>query len=118
MRFGLVVLVLVGACGRLRFDEVAQIDAESIAIDAPPDHDEDGDGVPDFTPVGGYGVVNLYASYEARRDVLLTFGIDNLFDKQYVPYLNAAANTTLALPGITVKGGIQIRFSDAYFKNG
>ena len=80
--------------------------------------DADGDGVPDFTPVGGYGIVNLYASYEASRDVLLTFGVDNLFDKQYVPYLNAAANTTLPLPGITVKAGIQIRFSDEYFKKG
>jgi hemoglobin/transferrin/lactoferrin receptor protein len=67
---------------------------------------------------GGYGVVNLYAGYEASRDVLLTFAVENLFDKQYAPYLNASSVAPLPYPGLTVKGGIQVRFSDAYFKKG
>jgi hemoglobin/transferrin/lactoferrin receptor protein len=66
----------------------------------------------------GYGVVNLYAGYEASRDVLLNFAIENLFDKQYAPYLNASAVAPLPYPGFTAKAGIQIRFSDAYFKKG
>jgi hemoglobin/transferrin/lactoferrin receptor protein len=80
--------------------------------------DRDFDGVPDFTPSSGYGVVNLYAGYEFNRDVTVSFAVENLFDKQYVPYLNAAANTTLPMPGITVKGGVQIRFGDDFFKRG
>jgi hemoglobin/transferrin/lactoferrin receptor protein len=80
--------------------------------------DRDFDGVPDFTPSSGYGVVNLYAGYEFSRDVTVSFAVENLFDKQYVPYLNAAANTTLPMPGITVKGGVQIRFGDDFFKRG
>jgi hemoglobin/transferrin/lactoferrin receptor protein len=80
--------------------------------------DADGNGVPDFTPVGGYGVVNFYAGYDVNRDVRLTFAVENLFDKQYVPYLNASANTTFPMPGITVKGGIQIHFGDEFFKKG
>lgn len=95
----------------VRWVGVAPKDANDIP-------DRDGDGNPDITPSSGYGIVNLYVGYEPKPDVLLTFSVDNLFDKQYVPYLNAAANTTLPMPGITVKGGIQIRFSDAYFKKG
>jgi hemoglobin/transferrin/lactoferrin receptor protein len=80
--------------------------------------DRNGDGIPDMSPVGGYGIVNLYMGYEPKQDVLLSFSVENLFDKQYVPYLNEAANISLPMPGITVKAGIQIRFSDAYFKKG
>ena len=81
-----------------------------------PDRDADGD--PDLTPVPGYSVVDLFALYQASPDVLLTFGIDNLFDKQYVPYLNAGSNRELPMPGITFKAGIQVRFTDSYFKKG
>jgi hemoglobin/transferrin/lactoferrin receptor protein len=80
--------------------------------------DADGDGVPDFTPVGGYGIVNVYAGYEVNRDVLLTFAVENLFDKQYVPYLNASATTTMPMPGVTVKGGIRVNFGEDFFKKG
>ena len=48
----------------------------------------------------------------------VSFAVENLFDKQYVPYLNASANTTLPMPGITVKGGVQVRFGDDFFKRG
>jgi len=78
-----------------------------------PDRDADGD--PDQTPVPGYGVVDLFALYQATPDILLTFGVDNLFDKRYVQYLNAGSNRELPSPGMTIKAGIQIRFSDSYF---
>jgi hemoglobin/transferrin/lactoferrin receptor protein len=71
-----------------------------------------------FTPTAGYGIVNLYVGYEANRDVLLTLAVENLFDRQYVPYMSEATNNILAAPGITVKGGVQVRFGDDFFKKG
>jgi hemoglobin/transferrin/lactoferrin receptor protein len=71
-----------------------------------------------FTPTAGYGIVNLYVGYEASRDILLTFAVENLFDRFYVPYMSEATNNTLGAPGITVKGGLQVRFGDDFFKRG
>jgi outer membrane receptor protein involved in Fe transport len=50
--------------------------------------------------------------------VLATFAVDNLFNKFYVPYLNAAGLSEpgqppgifFPAPGITLKGSLRIRF--------
>lgn len=84
-------------------------------------------GDPTFLPTPAYSLVNVYASYQINPDVLATFAIENLFDKQYAPYtssfpVNAGPGTPSALsipgPGITVKGALKIRFGDDFFKRG
>lgn len=76
-----------------------------------------------FTPTPAYSLVNLYASYQFNPDVLATFAVENLFDKQYTPYMSAfpvegGTPPVLAIPGpgITVKAGLKIRFGDDFFK--
>jgi hemoglobin/transferrin/lactoferrin receptor protein len=86
--------------------------ADKKASDIP---DRDGDGVPDFNPTGGYGLVNLYFGYEPNRDTLVTFNIDNVFDRYYVPYMAEASNRAFAGPGISFKAGIRVRFGDSFF---
>jgi outer membrane receptor protein involved in Fe transport len=39
-------------------------------------------------PTDAFNVVNLYVDYRPTEDVILGLGIDNLFDEQYVKYLD------------------------------
>jgi hemoglobin/transferrin/lactoferrin receptor protein len=80
--------------------------------------DRNKDGLPDFLPVGGYNLVNLYIGYQPTPDVLASFSIDNLFNKYYVQYMNAEGQSQpgqppaiiFPSPGITFKGGLKVRF--------
>jgi hemoglobin/transferrin/lactoferrin receptor protein len=88
---------------------------------------KDSSGNPVFLPTSAYSLVNLYASYQFNPDVLATLAVENLFDKQYAPYMSGfpvevgpggPANGGLSIPGagITVKAGIKVRFGDDFFK--
>lgn len=80
--------------------------------------DRDGDGNPDFSATGGYGLMNLYFGYQPSPDVQVSFGIDNVFNRTYTPYMAESANRSLNGPGITFKGGLQIRFGESFYKAG
>ena len=65
-----------------------------------------------------YDLVNLYVGYQPTPDILASFGIDNVFNKYYVRYMNAEGQSQpsqppaiiFPSPGITFKGGLRIRF--------
>jgi hemoglobin/transferrin/lactoferrin receptor protein len=73
-------------------------------------------GSPDLPPSVAYSIVNLYLGYQPTEDITASLGIDNLFNKQYAPYLNTYAGGTTGStllpfpsPGITVKGELKVR---------
>jgi hemoglobin/transferrin/lactoferrin receptor protein len=73
-------------------------------------------GSPDLPPSEAYSIVNLYLGYHPTEDITASLGIDNLFNKQYAPYLNTYAGGTTGStilpfpsPGITVKGELKVR---------
>jgi hemoglobin/transferrin/lactoferrin receptor protein len=58
-------------------------------------------------PTAGYGLVDLFASYAYNDRVSANFRVNNLLNKEYTQFLNVEPN-----PGITVKGGITIKFAE------
>ncbi|WP_407518803.1 TonB-dependent hemoglobin/transferrin/lactoferrin family receptor [Methylobacterium oryzisoli] len=54
----------------------------------------------------GYGLVDLFASYQANDRVRADVIVQNLFDKRYTQYLNL-----LASPGLTAKVAVSIKFA-------
>jgi hemoglobin/transferrin/lactoferrin receptor protein len=79
--------------------------------------DRDRNGIPDFLPTDAYNLVNLYVAYEPTPGVVAHFGIENLLNEYYIPYLAGAPNipgnppgVIFPGPGITYKIGAQIRF--------
>lgn len=44
----------------------------------------------DLGPTGGFGVFSLNGGYRLTKSVVITAGIDNLFDKTYAEHVNAA----------------------------
>jgi hemoglobin/transferrin/lactoferrin receptor protein len=57
-----------------------------------------------------YSLVDIFASYEHNEYVSFNGGIQNLFDKQYLPYLaNVPATTPIPGPGISARIGATIR---------
>jgi hemoglobin/transferrin/lactoferrin receptor protein len=93
------------------------VDAKS-AGDIPPGST----GAPALPPTGAYNVVNLYLDYQPNEDLLLAFGIDNLFNTHYARYMDVYTMGTIVAPspspGITFKGSLKVRFGDAMFKDG
>ncbi|WP_134587672.1 TonB-dependent receptor domain-containing protein, partial [Pseudomonas aeruginosa] len=63
----------------------------------------------DFDKSAGFGVFSLNGAYRVTRNVKLSAGVDNLFDKDYTEHLNKAgdagfgfsANETVPEPGRT-----------------
>jgi hemoglobin/transferrin/lactoferrin receptor protein len=58
-------------------------------------------------PTAGYGLVDLFASYAYNDRVSANFSVNNLFNREYTQFLNIEPN-----PGMTVKGGITIKFAE------
>ena len=80
--------------------------------------------VPVFPPTEAYNLVNLYTSYDINPDMSAGFAVENIFNKQYSPYLTAFPNPTgsglpIAMPaaGITFKGALKVRFGEDFFKH-
>lgn len=51
-----------------------------------------------------YHIFGLTVAYQMSRDALATLVVDNIFDTQYMTYLDETAS-----PGLTVKLGLQVR---------
>lgn len=56
------------------------------------------------TTLDGYTLVNLYASYDVRKNVTLFGRVENLFDEQYEPAIGYGA------PGRAGYGGVKVTF--------
>jgi hemoglobin/transferrin/lactoferrin receptor protein len=74
-------------------------------------------------PTNGFNVVNLYVDYRPTEDVILGFGVDNLFNEYYVRYLDLRTQGANSLvpspsPGVTIKGSLKVRFGDEFFRRG
>ena len=54
----------------------------------------------------GYAITNLRLGYQARNDLQLTFGVDNLFDRDYRPHLGGSnrVNGVDLAPGERIPG--------------
>ncbi|RDV03568.1 TonB-dependent hemoglobin/transferrin/lactoferrin family receptor [Undibacter mobilis] len=73
-----------------------------------------------YIPSTSYNLVNLYATYQATKDVLINLGIDNVFNEYYRPYAIPGSSTdgtsqndmlwTSPGPGITYKAAIKVHF--------
>jgi hemoglobin/transferrin/lactoferrin receptor protein len=73
-------------------------------------------GSPDLPPSAAYMITNLYMGYQPTPDITAALSVDNLFNKQYAPYLNTDAGDTTGStllpfpsPGVTVKGELRVR---------
>ncbi len=53
----------------------------------------------DFGPSSGFAVVSLHMQYALSQSLLLSAGIDNLFDRNYTEHLNTAGNAGFGFPG-------------------
>ncbi|HZD61577.1 MAG TPA: hypothetical protein VE200_02155 [Xanthobacteraceae bacterium] len=65
--------------------------------------------------------MHLYLGYQINPDALASFSVENLFNQQYLRYLDVSPNpnhgqnsTPLPFfsPRITIKGALTMRFSD------
>ena len=79
--------------GKRFFDDQLDLAAEIVhawANDRTPDTDPD--SAPGTVPSDAYTVANLTAAYKPQDDLFggaeFYFGIDNVFDKSYKPYLS------------------------------
>ena len=77
--------------------------------------------IPDgYVPSTSYNLVNLYATYQATKDVAFNFGVDNVLNKYYRPYAIPGASQdgttqndvlwTSPGPGITYKAAVKVHF--------
>ncbi|MEZ0172617.1 TonB-dependent hemoglobin/transferrin/lactoferrin family receptor [Microvirga sp. TS319] len=57
-------------------------------------------------PTAGYGLVDLFASYRYDENISGDITIQNLFDRQYIQYLNSEPS-----PGLTAKFGLTVKFA-------
>jgi hemoglobin/transferrin/lactoferrin receptor protein len=80
--------------------------------------DYDNNGFPDYLPTESYNLVNVYLGYKPTEDVLASFGVDNVLNQFYIPYLSGlpdvpgqSPGVKFAGPGITYKGSLKIRFA-------
>lgn len=72
----------------------------------------------DFGPSAGFGVFSLNGGYAVNKQVKLSLGVDNLFNKTYAEHLNLAgdagfgfaANTAFNEPGRTVWARLSVKY--------
>lgn len=84
----------------------------------------DTSGIPSAPPTEAYNLINLYVSYRHTQDILASLAVENLFNEQYSRYLtyypnpaNGQPPIAFPQPGITVKGSLQFRFGEDFFKS-
>ena len=75
---------------------------------------------PGYTPSTSYNLVNLYATYQPTKDVVINLGIDNVLNEYYRPYAVPGSSSdgttqndvlwTSPGPGITYKAAIKVHF--------
>ena len=53
----------------------------------------------DFDKSGGFGVFSLNGAYRVSKNLKLSAGVDNLFDKAYAEHLNLAGNAGFGYSG-------------------
>lgn len=53
----------------------------------------------DFEKTGGFGVFSLNGAYRVTKNLKLSAGVDNLFDKAYAEHLNLAGNAGFGYSG-------------------
>lgn len=73
-----------------------------------------------YVPSTSYDLINLYASYQATKDILMNFSVENLLDKYYRPYAVPGASAdgtsqndvlwTSPGPGLTFKAAVKVHF--------
>jgi hemoglobin/transferrin/lactoferrin receptor protein len=76
-----------------------------------------------YLPSTAYDLVNLYLTYQATKDILLTASVENLLNEYYRPYAIPGSSTDGTTqndvlfsspgPGITYKAGLKIHFGGA-----
>ncbi|QIM72635.1 TonB-dependent copper receptor [Bordetella trematum] len=72
----------------------------------------------DFGPSAGFGVFSLNAGYAVSKQLKLSVGVDNLFNKTYAEHLNLAGNagfgysgrTAVNDPGRTLWARVNVKF--------
>jgi hemoglobin/transferrin/lactoferrin receptor protein len=55
---------------------------------------------------GGYGLVDVFASYKYTDDVRASVAVDNIFDRRYRQYLYTEDS-----PGLTAKFALTVKFA-------
>jgi hemoglobin/transferrin/lactoferrin receptor protein len=76
-----------------------------------------------YLPSTAYNLVNLYLTYQATKDVVLTASVQNLLNEYYRPYAIPGSSTDgttqndvlFSSPGagITFKAGLKVHFGGA-----
>ncbi|MDQ0469631.1 TonB-dependent hemoglobin/transferrin/lactoferrin family receptor [Labrys wisconsinensis] len=59
-----------------------------------------------FPPAGGYGLVDLFSTYQYNEWSSAALSVNNLFDRKYRQYLDASTS-----PGLTVKFSLQVKLA-------
>ncbi len=59
-----------------------------------------------YSPTPSFNLVNLYLGYQPSENVRMSLGVENLLNEQYTQY-----EQFLPSAGLTVKGGLTIRFA-------
>ena len=76
-----------------------------------------------YLPSTSYELVNLYLTYQATKDILLTASVDNLLNQYYRPYAIPGSSTDGTTqndvlfsspgPGTVYKAGLKVHFGGA-----
>lgn len=102
---------VVGTLGFRFLDEKLVVGTRVSLVDASSgstsEASEDGSGLVGsvYPASDSYALVDLFASYQFNEAATLTLNVDNLFDKEYLQYLNQENS-----PGLNARIGLTMRF--------